>query len=180
MSAWLASELANSLSQWEREGAAEGGGRVRAVRLYANQPIGTVPRARQLRREAPEPERRLLRALREALPAYKWRHQAPVGPFYADILCFAEALVIEVDGDTHADRTARDASRTVIIAAEGFRVIRFTNDDVMHNLDDVLLSVAATLADGKGGVVNMAALTLPPLRGSLPLPQGEGMKEYRP
>ena len=124
---------------------------MRAVRLYANQPIGTVPRARQLRREASEPERRL-RALREALPAYKWRHQAPVGPFYADILCFAEALVIEVDGDTHADCTARDASRTAIIAAEGFRVIRFTNDDVMRNLDGVLSSVAATLADGKGGI----------------------------
>jgi len=56
------------------------------MRLYANQPIGTVPRARQLRRDAPEPERRLLRALRESFPHLKWRHQSPLGPYYSDIL----------------------------------------------------------------------------------------------
>lgn len=121
------------------------------MRLYANQPIGTVPRARQLRREASPPERRLLRALREALPAHKWRHQAPVGPFYADILCFSEALVIEVDGDTHSDAAERDAARTAIIAAEGYRVTRFTNGDVMDNLEGVLSSVASMLADKAKG-----------------------------
>ncbi len=119
------------------------------MRLYANQPIGTVPRARQLRREEPEPERRLLRALREAFPTRKWRHQAPVGPFFADILCFSEALVIEVDGDTHAEAIERDAARTAVIAAEGLRVIRFTNDDVTHHLDGVLAAVSAQLAPGK-------------------------------
>jgi very-short-patch-repair endonuclease len=119
------------------------------MRLYANQSIGTVPRARQLRREAPEPERRLLRALRQAFPTRKWRHQAPVGPFFADILCFSEALVIEVDGDTHADAAQRDAARTAVIAADGFRVIRFANDDVMGNLDGVLTAVSAVLASGK-------------------------------
>jgi very-short-patch-repair endonuclease len=121
------------------------------MRLYANQPIGTVPRARQLRRAASEPERRLLRALREALPAHKWRHQTPVGPFYADILCFSEALVIEVDGDTHADAMERDTARTAVMVAKGYRVVRFTNGDVMDNLDGVLSSVASMLADkGKG------------------------------
>lgn len=119
------------------------------MRLYANQPIGTVPLARQLRREAPEPERRLLRALREAFPTRKWRHQAPVGPFFADILCFSEALVIEVDGDTHAEAIERDAARTAVIAAEGLRVVRFTNDDVTHNLDGVLAAVSGLLAPGK-------------------------------
>lgn len=119
------------------------------MRLYADQPIGTVPRARQLRREAPEPERRLLRALREASPTRKWRHQAPVGPFFADILCFSEALVIEVDGDTHAEAMKRDAARTAVIADEGLRVIRFSNDDVMRNLDGVLVAVSSALAPGK-------------------------------
>ncbi|ODP37297.1 endonuclease domain-containing protein [Sphingomonas turrisvirgatae] len=119
------------------------------MRLYEDQPSGTVPRARQLRREASEPERRLLRALREALPAYKWRHQAPVGPFYADILRFAGKLVIEVDGDTHAD-TMRDASRTAIIEREGFNVIRFTNTDVMQNLDGVLTQISLSLREREG------------------------------
>jgi very-short-patch-repair endonuclease len=115
------------------------------VRLYADQPIGTVPRARQLRRDAPEPERRLLRALREAFPDLKWRHQTPIGPFCADILCFSEALVIEVDGDTHVGRENRDAARTAMIESEGFRVLRFSNGDVMENIDGVLANVAATL-----------------------------------
>ena len=112
------------------------------MRLYANQPIGTVPRARQLRRDAPEPERRLLRGLRGAFPSHKWRHQTPIGPFYVDIFCFSEALVIEVDGDTHADAMTRDTARTAVIASEGYRVIRFTNDDVMHNLDGVLARIS--------------------------------------
>jgi very-short-patch-repair endonuclease len=119
------------------------------VRLYANHPIGTVSRARQLRRDAPEPERRLLRGLRTAFPTYKWRHQAPVGPFYADILCFSEALVIEVDGGTHDGAITRDASRTEVLVSEGYRVIRFTNDDVMRNLDGVLECVAQLLTSDK-------------------------------
>jgi very-short-patch-repair endonuclease len=119
------------------------------MRLYADQPIGTVPRARQLRRGAPEPERRLLRALREAFPNRKWRHQTPIGPFFADILCHSEALVIEVDGDTHADTIERDADRSARIAAEGFRVLRFANNEVMANIDGVLSTVAKALETGK-------------------------------
>jgi very-short-patch-repair endonuclease len=121
------------------------------VRLYANQPIGTVSRTRQLRRDAPEPERRLLRALREALPELKWRHQTPVGPFHADIMCFSEALVIEVDGDTHVDRVEEDAARTKLIESEGFQVLRFANGDVMNNIDGVLAHVAAMLDSRKEG-----------------------------
>ncbi|WP_404371695.1 endonuclease domain-containing protein [Sphingomonas sp. MMS24-J45] len=120
------------------------------MRLYANQPIGTVPRARQLRRDAPEPERRLLRALKQAFPSMKWRHQAPVGPFYVDILCFSEKLVIEVDGDTHADREWRDASRTNVIEDEGFRVLRVSNNDVMQNLDGVIAQISLSVQEREG------------------------------
>jgi very-short-patch-repair endonuclease len=121
------------------------------VRLYANKPIGTVPRARQLRRDAGSPERRLLRALREALPELKWRHQAPVGPFFADIMCFSESLVIEVDGDTHADTAEDDASRTKVIESEGLHILRFLNGDVMGNIDGVVAHVATTLDSMKKG-----------------------------
>ena len=121
------------------------------MRLYANKPIGTVPRARRLRRDAASPERRLLRALREALPELKWRHQTPIGPFYADIMCFSEALVIEVDGDTHADGADEDAARTKVIEGEGFRVLRFSNGEVMENIDGVLAHVAAMLDNKKAG-----------------------------
>ncbi len=124
------------------------------MRLYARQPIGTVPRARQLRREAPEPERRLLRALKEAFPDLKWRHQAPLGPFYTDILCFSERLIVEIAGDMHATTETYDATRTQFLNTEGYHVIRFTNADVMHNLDGVIAEITIHVPSppvGEGG-----------------------------
>jgi very-short-patch-repair endonuclease len=120
------------------------------MRLYRNQPSGTVPRAQQLRREASPSERRLLRALREAFPALKWRHQAPVGPFYADILCFSEAMVIEVDGDTHAGTVEQDASRTRFIEREGYRMLRFWNNEVMENTEGVIAQISLSLREREG------------------------------
>jgi len=120
------------------------------MRLYENQPTGTVPRARQLRREASEPERRLLRALRQTYPHLKWRHQTPLGPFFADMLCFAEKLVIEVDGDTHAAAEGYDASREDFMAREGYRTVRVTNADVMENLEGVMEHISFSLWEKEG------------------------------
>ncbi len=72
------------------------------MRSYEHQPSGTIDDLRRMRHEAPAPELRLLRRLREAFPYLKWRHWSPVGPYRVDILCFSGKLVIEVDGDTHA------------------------------------------------------------------------------
>ena len=128
------------------------------MRTYDNHRSGTVPRARLLRRNASGPERTLLRALRESFPHLKWRHQVPVGPYYADILCFSEQLVIEVDGDTHAMAMPYDTARTAFIEREGYRVIRFANADVTQNPEGVLLQLAMSLhqdaavrAQEKGG-----------------------------
>ena len=161
------------------------------MRLYRDQPSGTVARAKHLRRAASPVERSLLRALREAVPTHKWRHQAPVGPFYADILCFSEALVIEVDGDTHAEAQERDAARTAMIAAEGYRVLRFTNQDVTTNLEGVLTLISNSLSHreregaraakprGKGeGDRKANAPRSPSPRAAArlaPLPKGEGL-----
>jgi very-short-patch-repair endonuclease len=151
------------------------------VRLYEQQPTGTVPRARQLRRDASEPERRLLRAVREAFPERKWRHQSPVGPFYIDILCFAARLAIEVDGDTHADSEHYDAARTKFIESEGFRVLRFANGDVMENVEGVLAQISLSLWEregdpqGRKGEDSQTALPSPRAAARLaPLPPGEG------
>ncbi|MBJ6120355.1 endonuclease domain-containing protein [Sphingomonas mollis] len=120
------------------------------MRTYDNHRSGTVPRARQLRRDAGTPERTLLRALRESFPHLKWRHQAPVGPYYADILCFSERLVIEVDGDTHASTDAYDTARTAFIAREGYRVTRIANTDVMQNPEGVLTQLSFSLRKKEG------------------------------
>lgn len=156
------------------------------MRLYAKQPIGTVPRARQLRRGAPEPELRLLRAVRETFPALKWRHQAPVGRYFVDILCFSEALAIEVDGETHIGAERYDSSRARFIQSEGYRVQRFWNNEVMENLDGVVAQISLSLREREGAAKRRKGedstrrfTTLPspshaaPRRGPLPLPKGE-------
>ena len=88
--------------------------------------------------------------MREAFPRLKWRHQVPVGPFYADILCFSERLVIEVDGDTHAGREQADATRTALIEREGYCVLRVTNADVAQNLEGVLANLSFSLREKEG------------------------------
>lgn len=162
------------------------------MRLYQDQPSGTVSQLRELRRHATEAEKHLRRALREAFPEAKWRFQAPVGPFRVDFLCFAAQLVIEVDGGQHAE-DADDARRTRFIEREGYRVIRFWNNDVLENTDGVIAQISLYLweregarppqACGKGeGDTPQRHFRSPSPRAATrlaPLPMGEGV-EHRP
>ena len=116
------------------------------MRLYADQPSGTVNRLRALRRNATEAEKRLERALKEAFPGMKWRFQAPLGPYAADFLCFSHKLVIEVDGGQHAEAEEYDARRTRFIEGEGYRVLRFWNNDVLSNTSGVIASIQNSLS----------------------------------
>ena len=120
------------------------------VRAYEDQPSGTIEELRRLRRDAPEPERRLLRGLREAFPDLKWRHQSPMGAYKPDLLCFSAKLIVEVDGDTHAMTDKHDADRTAYLRRQGYRVIRFANTDVMQNLDGVLAAISFSLREKEG------------------------------
>jgi very-short-patch-repair endonuclease len=113
-------------------------------------PATTVIRSRALRKQAGEPERRMWRALREALPEAKFRRQVPLGPYHADFCSHAGRLVIEIDGDDHALRADTDAARTRFIEGEGYQVMRFTNHDVMAALDGVLATIATRLDEQKG------------------------------
>jgi very-short-patch-repair endonuclease len=100
--------------------------------------------ARRLRRTATSAERRLWQGLRrEQVADFRFRRQVILGGFIADFACFEARLVIEVDGATHStDREiARDATRSAALAAQGYDVLRFTNDDVFHNLDGVLETI---------------------------------------
>ncbi|MBW6527591.1 DUF559 domain-containing protein [Sphingomonas sp. RHCKR7] len=120
------------------------------MRLYDDRPSGTVARARQLRRDSSAPERRLLRARRAAFPYVKWRHQAPIGPFVADMLCLSHHLVVEVDGDTHAETVGYDARRAAAMRALGYTTLRFTNAEVMENIAGVLERVSFSLREKEG------------------------------
>ncbi len=113
-------------------------------------PPDAVNRSRTLRREAGEPERRLWAALRSSAPSLKFRRQVPFGAYHADFCSHAAKLIVEVDGDDHAMRVTTDAIRTRFLENEGYRVIRFTNSDVMDNIHGVVTMIAAEALTQKG------------------------------
>lgn len=91
-------------------------------------------------RKAPTPaEQQLGFALRaERFAGVKFRRQKVIGPYIADFASNAPKLMVELDGHLHGDTAAYDAKRTAYLTHAGYRVVRFTNADVMHNLDGVL------------------------------------------
>lgn len=104
-----------------------------------------LARARSMRSEMTQPERELWIALRgKRFNGIKFARQVVVGRYIADFIARSHNLIIEVDGDTHTDE-ARDATRTEWLEQQGYRVVRFTNADVMTNLDGVLQMIAVAL-----------------------------------
>ena len=115
------------------------------MKVYSNAQTGAVLRARQLRRDSTEAEKTLWRELRTKLPNYKWRRQMPIGPYFADFACHSTKLVIELDGGQHANAQANDSERTRFMETQGFRVIRFWNNDIVDNVDGVLHRITQEL-----------------------------------
>ena len=90
-------------------------------------------------------ERLLWRALREALPNFHWRKQVPLGPYIADFCSHGAKLIVEVDGGQHAVAIGYDEARSRFLNDEGYRVIRFWNNDVLGNIDGVIEAVTQSL-----------------------------------
>ena len=88
-------------------------------------------------------EERLWNALRHSACGYKFRRQHAIDDFIADFVCLEKQLVVEVDGAYHgtSEQQTDDASRTDVLKQKGFNVIRFTNDMVDNNLEQVLHSI---------------------------------------
>jgi very-short-patch-repair endonuclease len=98
--------------------------------------------ARTNRQQPTEPENRMWLSLRaKRFEGVKFRRQKVVAPYIVDFASRDPMLVIEIDGDTHSGREARDERRTQFLETQGYRVIRFTNLDVMQNLEGVLTTV---------------------------------------
>jgi very-short-patch-repair endonuclease len=97
--------------------------------------------ARRLRREMTDAECKLWYAVRaKRFENLGFRRQVPIGPFIVDFFCPEHRLIVELDGGQHGtDEALRyDAERTDWLAANGYRVMRFWNTDVLTNLDGVL------------------------------------------
>jgi very-short-patch-repair endonuclease len=106
--------------------------------------------ARALRKNSTDAERLLWAALRDhRLNGASFRRQVPIKNFIADFVCHAAKLVIELDGGQHFSDQAEqaDAARSAVIEAQGFKVLRFSNLDVMTNRDGVLETIASAIAE---------------------------------
>lgn len=71
------------------------------------------------------------------LAAYKFLRQKPIGSYIVDFYCAELKLVIEIDGDSHAEQQDYDARRTVFLEDHGLRILRYANRDILHNLPGV-------------------------------------------
>ncbi|EXS69900.1 endonuclease domain-containing protein [Sphingobium sp. Ant17] len=103
-------------------------------------------RAKGLRNAAPTPERLLWQQLRNRKLGYKFSRQMPIGPYFADFLCRELNLIIELDGESHDHIVAYDARRDDYCHAQGYQILRFSNADVMENLEGVVTHIHTTLA----------------------------------
>ena len=102
--------------------------------------------ARQLRRNLTDAERVLWRHLRaHRFQGQKFRRQQPLGPYILDFVHFGSKLVIEADGGQHAEST-RDAVRDAWLNSEGFRVLRFWNDQILRETEAVLEVILQALS----------------------------------
>ncbi|BET57747.1 endonuclease domain-containing protein [Geobacter sp. 60473] len=101
-----------------------------------------IPRARDMRSNMTEPEKRMWYQCLKHLPL-RFRRQRPVGPYIVDFYCAELKLVIEIDGAGHAtdEGIVYDAGRTAFLEGLGLRVIRFGNHEVMNNIEGVFESL---------------------------------------
>lgn len=103
--------------------------------------------ARENRKRSTRPEQYLWSRLRNRrLFGYKFRRQHPIYPYIVDFACLQVKLVVEVDGNSHFTPKAQayDARRTAHLEKQGYTVIRFTNREVMTNIDGVCQVIAKT------------------------------------
>ena len=80
-----------------------------------------------------EAERAMWRLLRAAAPEARWRSQVPIRHFIVDFASHRAKVVVEVDGGQHSEQA--HAARTAMIEGEGYRVLRFWNNDVLGNAE---------------------------------------------
>ena len=95
--------------------------------------------AKVFRKDSTEAEKLLWPYLKaKRFRGYKFRRQEPIGKFIADFVCYEKKIIIELDGSPHLEQKERDRERDDWLKANGFRVLRFWNNELQDNLEGVL------------------------------------------
>ena len=114
--------------------------------LYLDTENGTRKNARKLRKNQTEAEKVLWGAIKgRQCAGMKFRRQYPIHYYVADFYCHEERLIIEVDGSIHlrSNVIEHDENRTSELCRYGIRIIRFSNEEVLHNLQEVIERIKA-------------------------------------
>ncbi|MBZ0141728.1 MAG: endonuclease domain-containing protein [Pseudorhodoplanes sp.] len=138
-------------------------------------------RARRLRRAMTRAETLLWRHLKaHRLSGFGFRRQAPMGRYIVDFVSHACKLVIEVDSESHdvESRFRNDAARDAWLRSRGYDALRFTNDDVMTNLEGVAIAIRQAAAARSTPSLSLPRrkLGLPDLRNHM---RNSGKPEFR-
>jgi very-short-patch-repair endonuclease len=129
-------------------------------------------RARALRNRLTDTEQHLWQRLRrKQLSGHRFRRQVPLGRYIVDFTCFEARVIVEVDGGQHAEDIMRDWERDHWLSSQGFRVLRFWNNDVLRETDAVVEMIVRALMQppphpspikGEGELVKGADHSRPP------------------
>ncbi|HWQ87867.1 endonuclease domain-containing protein [Brevundimonas sp.] len=106
------------------------------------QPEQTIRRARRLCKAPTRAEDFFRSLVRDrAVEDLRFRRQVPIGFYVVDFACLSARLIVEADGGDHALRMFDDAKRDAWLTSQGFRVLRFSNSDILARPNDVLAAI---------------------------------------
>jgi very-short-patch-repair endonuclease len=102
--------------------------------------------AKALRREMTEAEKKIWFRLRSRqTEGYRFRRQVPLGRFIADFVCHEAKLIVEIDGGQHEPLSEQEMNRTRFLEGQGYRILRFWNNEVLQNPEAVQAVIARDL-----------------------------------
>ena len=133
-------------------------------RQYTQQ---TLQKSQTLRETRTDAEGLLWHYLRDKqLDGHKFRRQQPIGPYIVDFACMPQKLLIELDGGQHAEQHTYDQKRDAFLRKQGYKILRFWNNEIFENCFGVLESIYVALHHHSPLEEESAGEIIPPLRGS--------------
>lgn len=116
--------------------------------MWKGAPSSSFLKAQALRKNETEAEKILWERLRNnQLKGYKFRRQHPISLFIADFYCHQLKLIVEIDGEYHhlPEQIEKDLERTQILESNDLQLIRFTNEEVQENLENVITKITSKI-----------------------------------